>query len=443
MKKPPSILRGALLAFLLFAAAGPAAAGTLRYMMWDANQRPVYQQCAKRFELAHPGIRIRIVQQGWDDYWTTLSAGMVSETAPDVFVNHLSKYPDLVANGQLVDLAPLIRRDGVDPKSFVDGLYPLWGRDNHQGQHQYGLPKDWDTVALIVNLDLAAQAGVSADQLRELDWNPKDGGSFGRLIAHLTIDEQGRNALSPGFDKSRVKVRGYQNPGPGGMSGQTEWGSFAVANGFAYQDSPWNANFHYDDPRLAQTLSWFASLYARGISAAPREVGKLGAEAMFVAGKAAIVPNGSWMIGHFARNTRFRSLWVTMPRGPGGERVSMLNGLADSIWIGSKQKVDAWQWVRYLASNECQSLVAASGVVFPAIRGLAEQVVAAQGRAGIDSRAFLAMAAAQTFAPPIADHGDEIHTIMDSAMQAILFGGADAALTLRAANARVKAVFGH
>jgi multiple sugar transport system substrate-binding protein len=226
------------------------------------------------------------------------------------------------------------------------------------------------------------------------------------------------------------------------MSGQTEWGSFAVANGFAYQDSPWNANFHYDDPRLAQTLSWFASLYARGISAAPREVGKLGAEAMFVAGKAAIVPNGSWMIGHFARNARFRSLWVPMPRGPGGERVSMLNGLADSIWIGSKQKEDAWQWVRYLASNECQDLVAASGVVFPALRGLAEQVVAAQQRAGTDSRAFLDMAAAKTFAPPIAEHGDEIQALMDSAMQAILFGGADAATTLRAANARVRAVAG-
>jgi hypothetical protein len=69
-------------------------------------------------------------------------------------------------------------------------------------------------------------------------------------------------------------------------------------------------------------------------------------------------------------------------------------------------------------------------------------VVAAQGRAGTDSRAFLAMAAAKTFAPPIADHGDEIHAIMDSAMQAILFGGADAASTLRAANTRVKAVFG-
>jgi multiple sugar transport system substrate-binding protein len=442
MKSPLSLLRAALAALALFVAAGAAAAGTLRYMLWDANQRPVYQQCAKRFEQSHPGIRIRIVQQGWDDYWTTLAAGMVSETAPDVFVNHLSKYPDLVANGQLVDLSPLIRRDGVDPQSFVAGLYAPWGRIDHQGQHQYGLPKDWDTVALIVNLDLAAQAGVSADQLRDLDWNPTDGGSFGQVIARLTVDDQGRNALSPGFDKSRVKVRGYQNPGPGGMSGQTEWGSFAVANGFTYQDRPWDANFHYDDPRLAQTLTWFASLYARGISAAPREVGKLGAESMFVAGKAAIVPNGSWMIGHFARNTRFRSAWLPMPRGPGGERVSMLNGLADSIWIGSKQKEDAWQWVRYLASNECQSLVAASGVVFPAIRGLAEQVVEAQGRAGTDSRAFLTMAAAKTFAPPIAEHGDEIHALMDSAMQAILFGGADATTTLRSANVRVRAVAG-
>ena len=70
-------------------------------------------------------------------------------------------------------------------------------------------------------------------------WNPQDGGTFGQVIARLTRDAAGRNALDAAFDKTRVRVVGYQNPGPGGMSGQTEWAALAVSNGFLHQARPW------------------------------------------------------------------------------------------------------------------------------------------------------------------------------------------------------------
>ena len=49
-----------------------------------------------------------IEQIGWDDYWTGITTGFVSGTAPDVFTDHLAKYPEFAKNNQLVDLAPLI-----------------------------------------------------------------------------------------------------------------------------------------------------------------------------------------------------------------------------------------------------------------------------------------------------------------------------------------------
>ncbi len=420
------------------AATSPAAPITLRYMLWDANQRPLYQQCANQFQQAHPGVRIRIQQQGWDDYWTTLSTGFVAETAPDVFTNHLSKYPDLVANGLLEDLAPWIRRDGPVPSSYMPGLYPMWGRDGHQ----YGLPKDWDTVALAVNLDMARAAGLSEANLRTLDWNPRDGGSFGRAIARLTQDAAGRNALDAGFDKVNVKVFGYQNPGPGGMSGQTEWGPFAVSNGFAYQDQPWAPALHYDDPRLAETLAWLAALPARGLSASPQALGKLGVDSLFVSGRVAMVPAGAWMVGHYARSVRFAYAWLPLPTGPSGARTSMLNGLADSIWVGSPHKAAAWAWVRHLATPGCQRLLADAGAVFPALQGLDSTTLAAHRRLGVDTRAFVEMAQAGSFAPPITENAAEINQIVGAAMEDILLGRAEAGVALKAANGLVRGLAG-
>lgn len=415
---------------------GHAATATvvLRHLLWDASQRPMYQQCARDFERLNPQVQVRVQQQGWDDYWSSLSTGFISDTAPDVFANHLSKFPEHVENRLLVDLAPLVARDRLPTERYVSGLYANWARDGHQ----YALPADWDTVAMIVNLDMARRAGISDAELAHMTWNPRDGGSFGRIIARLTQDQAGRNALDPAFDKNHVKVWGYQTPTAGGMMGQTEWSHFAVSNGFRFQDAAWSSQLHYDDPRLAQTLDWLAGLPGRGISATPQQLGQLGSEALFGMGRVAMVPTGSWMTGHLARTVRFAHAWVPLPIGPTGRRVSMLNGIGHSIWVGTRHPEQAWQWLRYLGSEACQQVVAQAGVVYPAIRGLDELALQAQRRQGAEAGVFLAMARGETFAPPVVAQAAEINDLMDSAMQRILFAGEPAGPLLQRANQRAR-----
>ena len=69
------------------------ATGVVDYWMWDTNQLPAYQKCAEMFEAEHPDQDVRITQTGWGDYWTKLTAGFIADTGPDVFTNHVSKYP--------------------------------------------------------------------------------------------------------------------------------------------------------------------------------------------------------------------------------------------------------------------------------------------------------------------------------------------------------------
>jgi multiple sugar transport system substrate-binding protein len=416
--------------------AGSAHAGVVRHMLWDANQRPLYQQCAKDFETSHPGIRIRIQQQGWDDYWSSLSTGFISDTAPDVFTNHLSKYPEFVDNGVLTNLTPLMARDMVTSDTFEDGLLALWQRDGRQ----YAMPADWDTIALIVNMDMAKHAGIDLQALHHMDWNPIDGGSFAQIVARLSRDELGRDGTMPGFDPSRVKVFGYQTPGPGGMMGQSEWSHFAVSSGWRFQDTAWNPDLRYDDPKLIDTLSWLATLPKRGWSASSKVMGRGGAEVMFVTGRTAIVPAGSWMISHFTRHAHFNYAWVPLPVGPTGKRASMRNGLAHSIWSGSRNKAEAWQWVRHLGSRACQAKVAEGGVVYPAIKGLADIALAAQAKLGTDARVFVDTARGYTFAPPIASHAAEVSDVMNGVMESILSGSKPAAQALREAAPQVRQI---
>lgn len=416
--------------------AGLAQAGEVKYMLWDANQLPAYQQCATDFQAKNPGTTIKITQSGWDDYWTAISTGFIAGTAPDVFTNHLAKYPDFAKNEQLLDLTALIAKDKVDTGTYAAGLYEIWGKDGKQ----YGLPKDWDTIAFLVNMDVAKQAGVTLEELQSMDWNPKDGGSFEKTVRKLTLDEAGNNATSDKFDKSKVKMLGFQTAGGGGMMGQTEWSYFAVSNGFKYQDKPWTNKYYYDDPKLAETISYLAGLPDKGISAPYEQTKSLGSDAMFVGGKVAMVPQGSWMISYFKDNAKFPTAWVPLPKGPDGKRATMFNGLADSIWVGSKVQDEAWQWVKYLGSADCQSVVAAKGVVFPAINGMADKATEMQKAAGVDSSAFITMSKEHTFLAPIGDNGSEIDSLMKTAFESIYIGKADAAATLKEVNEKVNAL---
>jgi len=201
------------------------AATEINYWLWDNNQLPSYQACAEAFEKNHPDIKIKITQTGWFDYWTALSSGFVSSTAPDVFWNHLSRYPDFVENNLLVDLAPLITRDKVPTDIYVGGLVKVWGRN----EKQYGLPKDWDTIGIVYNKAMLDKAGIDPKSLWNLDWNPKDGGSFGQTIAKLTVDANGKTALEAGFDPKNVVQYGLLINGLSDGFGHEEWANFAAS----------------------------------------------------------------------------------------------------------------------------------------------------------------------------------------------------------------------
>ncbi|MFF7559668.1 ABC transporter substrate-binding protein [Streptomyces pseudovenezuelae] len=396
---------------------------TVTYWLWDSNQQPAYQACAKDFEQQNPGLHVKITQLGWDDYWTKLTASFIAGTEPDVFTDHIQKF------GQFADLKVLEPLDdlGIDESAYQPGLAANWmGQDGHR----YGSPKDWDTVALFYNKKMTDAAGLTAAQLNDLAWNPEDGGSFEKAVAHLTVDRNGKRGDEPGFDKNNVKVYGLATNGGGDGDGQTQWSTFTASAGWSYTDKKrWGTKYKYDSPAYQSAVKWYFGLAKKGYMAPFTDYNSQSNQAntQIAAGKAATAFDGAWMISTYAGFKGLDMRTAVTPEGPTGKRATMMNGLADSITKNARNKEGARKWVKYLASDECQKTVGGYGIVFPATPDGTAAAVAAYRKKGIDVTAFTEPVADKkdftTFSYPITNYAADVYALMHPAMQDIFGNG--------------------
>ncbi|SDQ54591.1 carbohydrate ABC transporter substrate-binding protein, CUT1 family (TC 3.A.1.1.-) [Microbacterium sp. cf332] len=431
---------GSVLAVAGCSSAGDGAdeSASLRYWLWDSNQLPAYEQCVEDFTAANPEITVEIEQVGWNDYFETLTTSLVGGDAPDVITNHASFYPELATNGQLLPLDDV----AVDLTSFREGLAERWiGQDGKR----YGLPKDWDTVATLYNVDYVTEAGYAAEDLADLDWNPTDGGSWEQVIAHLTVDANGVRGDEPGFDKSKVEVYGLGLKAKSGIGafGQTQWSPYALTNDWTYADeNPFGTDFNYGEDEYIATIEWWAGLIEKGyMPSYESAISGTSIQEAYGAGRYALVTDGSWNAKAYFSMTGVTTALAPLPIGPSGERAGVLNGLADSVLASTEHPDAAEKFVGYLATADCQDIVADAAVVFPAVASSSEKARAAFDAAGIDVSVYFDAVDAGAFVEaPIADKWSSILAIMEPAVEAVLLGQGDAD-TLRAAAGEVDALF--
>lgn len=413
----------------------------LRYALWDSNQMPAYQACLDAFTVQNPNITVTLEQAGWGEYWDGITTGFVSGSAPDVFTDHLAKYPEFLTKGVLLDIQPYMSADTAPIDLSLYLVDPtLWVKDGKR----YGLPKDWDTIAVFYNDAMMTAAGVTADEINNWTWNPTDGGTFQTIMAKLTLDAAGKNALDPAFDKANIVQVGYAGGvGDGGTGGQTEFSGFAASTGFKLTAGPWATAFNYADPNFVATLQWWSDMANVTKTAADTNM-MAGTDtgALFTSGTAAMTTNGSWRIGDLLKGTTFTAKVAKLPAGPEGV-FSPINGLSDAIWSGTTHPAEAYKLVKFLASPECANIVGGFGVVFPAIQTGVDAALAKHQTGGYDVTAFTDEAAnkANTYLLPMTEHGSEISAIAQPVFQDVFDGVSAAADVLPGMNDQINALF--
>ncbi len=358
---------------------------TVSWWTWDDKQAVSYAKCETAFEEANPDIDVEISQYAWDDYWAKITAGFVGGNAPDSFQNHPAYYPEFADQGQLLALNDYIAEDDFDLNQYAVGL-STWGE--YKDGNTYGLPLDWSTLAFWYNEDLITEAGYTDADLAEMTWNPEDGGTFEKIIAHLTVDKNGVRGDEAGFDKNNVAVYGSGTLTGGGINGQDTWAQFAPTTGWTLGDKEnWPTTFQYSDQRYVDTANWIRGLADKGYTPAFGQF-STGIAEQLGSKSVALVQGGSWYLTTFQGLKDVTVKTAPSVVGPEGTRAALSGSNADSIWAGSKNADAAWKWISYQGSEDCQSLAGPDGTFFPSIKASMDASVEALAAQDVDLSAF-------------------------------------------------------
>ena len=411
---------------------------TLHAWLWDPTQLSSYQACASAFH-AKTGITVDISQSGWSDYWSNLTTQLAAGQGPDIITDHVGYYPQLVSAGQLVNLAPYFEKDGYNPSSTGIPTNGLWTR----GSAIYGISQDRDAVALLYNTKDASAASVTG-----LTWSPSNGGTFGALIRHLTVDKNGIRGDQPGFNKSDVKTYGFAMESGDGIAGQSSWATFALDLGWYWTtpQAPFATTYNMSSPQLAQVFSWLQKQYNAGFIAPEARISSLGITPVMDQNIAATTFQGAWTISSYApsadKNQTYA--WAQLPVGPNGRSMTISNSLAQSVLTVSHHPAEAAKWVEFVGSAACQNLVATKAVVFPSIPSEAQKVLAVDKAKGINVDPFTTELShtSDLVSWPITSQGTQINNLATTAIDDTLTRGqGDPTVVLTNLNNSINALF--
>jgi ABC-type glycerol-3-phosphate transport system substrate-binding protein len=392
-RKLTAVLAASAMAALLSACGGAQsdAAGqtTINWWTWDDKQAVGYQACATSFEKANPGVRVKISHYNSLDYFTKLLAGFVAGTAPDAFMDSVQYLQQYASLDQLMPLDPMMKKTHFDINKFSVGV-DAW---KYKDGKQYGLPLDWASAALYYNEGTLKKAGYTPAEVSDLNWNPDNGGTFGKMVAHLTVDRKGIRGDQPGFDKNHVVTYGVGPMTTKDFTGQTTWSPFVTSLGWRIGNkASWPTAFNYDDPRFVKTMNYFRALTDKGFAPKDGEFASAGnvpsGVDMISSGKIAMYPGGSWEAAQFAQIPKIKVGIAPNAAGPDGTRAMIGGSNGNTIWSGTKHPDLTWKWVSYMATAQCQTEASAGGSFFPSIQSAMDASAKTMKKKGVDLSIF-------------------------------------------------------
>jgi ABC-type glycerol-3-phosphate transport system substrate-binding protein len=359
---------------------------TVNWWTWDPNQAAAYEQCLPAFEKNNPTIKVKISQYNIPDYFTKLTSGFVSGDAPDAFMNSVTYLQSYASQGQLAPLDKYISRDKVDLGQYSIGT-DAW---KYQDGKQYALPMDWATGVLYYNQDVLAKAGYTPSDVNALTWSSDGGGTFWKMIKHLTVDRNGVRGDQPGFNASQVKTYGVGNlESTGDPFGQNAWGWLLPSDGINIPDTnQWPTVFNYADPRVVRSVQLVRSLTNDGFAPKFKQFTTADTEQLG-SGSVAMILGGTWETSTFASLPGIKVGVAPLPAGSTGKRALMTNSNGNNVWAGTKHLDQTWKWVSYQESEACQTPAAEyNGSFFPSIAASMDALAKKQAGKGTDFSVF-------------------------------------------------------
>ncbi len=407
---------------------GSSGTAELTYALWDAHQQIGYQKSIDEFEKRNPDIRVTIEQIPYGNYQQKVTAQYISGDAPDVFWVNTPWLGDWAKGGLITDIASRVSKAGIDLGQYYPSLVDL----HRDGSKLYGLPKDWDTIAIYYNKQHLAKAGFR-NAPTDLSWNPHDGGTWLHFLKQLTLDHKGRNALDASFDASNIDV--YATAMTNEF--QAIFGSYLAMNGGSMLPHAYATKSVFDSAANRETMSFLTDmLHAAHVLVPNGETGPNGdstnSETLFASGRMAMWQAGDWNTVSLAQLSQFTVGVMPLPAGPKG-RISVINGLIDGIASNTRYPEQAWRLVEWLGGAESQRIMGSGGYIWPAIERLDPLFQSYWKGKGVDVSPFLAEAKGKTVNFPVGTGMNEALTNVTTALGPTFLGQSSVTSGLAAA----------
>lgn len=266
-----------------------------------------------------------------------LSQGFASGKPADVFYVSTDALAGYAANGSLHPYG--------DQLSNKDDFYPtLVDSFTYDGQF-YCAPKDFSTLALIINTDLWTAAGLTDADV------PTTWDQLTAVAQKLTTPEHVGLAFSPEY----ARVGAFMAEAGGSLL--NEDGTEATVN----------------SPENVEALEYVKSLFSAGVAKYSSDLGAGWGGEAFGKGQAAMTIEGNWIAGGLqADYPDVKYTVAALPAGPGGEGTLQFSNCW-GIAADSPNQEAALALVEKLTSTDQQLEFAKAFGVMPSVQSAAEQ----------------------------------------------------------------------
>ena len=396
-----------ILSLLLTACGGTTAAAKkadITMMMWgEPAELEVWNKIVADFHTANPNITVKVDVSDWESYWTKLKTMLSAGTPPDVFAMDAPLYLDYQSRGVLLNLQPYLDKN----PDLLKGVYPQTLEAYKTPDGMYGLPRDFQTIALFYNKDMFDAAGVAYPTA---DW---------------TYDDL-RNAA-----KALTKI-----------------GSDGKVTQFGFTDDLWDMELIWSEAIWSYGGDVLNADHTKTLIGEPkaRETWQLFHDMMFVdkswpnsttsdeyggdpflAGVAAMTTVGHWVVPGYAE-AKFKWDVAPMPKGPAG-RATSVNSAGFVVAKDSKSPDAAFAFLKYVLSETAQKRLAELGFACPVLQSVAESDAFLKQSTPINHKVFLDSLAFAHMKPVFKGY-DEWSSAVGDGMAPIWLGDAELGPTL-------------
>ena len=328
---------------VVLTALGLAVAQTqVRISGWGGPDTAVVSGLLK--EVVQPQLdreNIRVLYEPIEgDYTQWLFNALSAGTAPDLFYVDIFWAESLFATGRVAPLDAYFSREEV--QAFLPNLVQAF---TYKGR-LYGIPKDFNTLALIYNKDLFDEAQVPYPHQQDT-WDSLEG------------------------KLRQVQTRLKDVAGLCLVADFARFGAFAFATGW----KPFDAQGHTVlDQNFRRAFEWYTGLVRRGAARFAQDLGEGWTGGCFGGEKAAVAIEGAWIAGFLrdkAPNLRYGTTFL--PLDPMTKRRgNFVFTVSWSLNAASKNKEAAARVLKALTSPQAQQWVLERGLAIPSRKALAQ-----------------------------------------------------------------------